>query len=69
MVIHPEFELGEVVYLRVGEEDRRGMVTCYRVTADGGMVYGISWGDRQDREHYAVELSRVPTYAGVPNET
>ena len=63
MTIHPEYELGETVYLRHGDEGLRGVVTRLIVYADGCVVYGVSWGDRRDHDHYAVELSRTPVYA------
>lgn len=61
-----EYEIGETVFLRAGDPDLKGIVTRLSLCAEGAVMYCISWGDRQDRDHFAVELSRQPSYGGVP---
>lgn len=67
MTLDPDFELGELVYLRVGDEDARGIVTGI-VLRPHGCTFYVSWGNRTETEHYACELSREPRYAGVPGD-
>lgn len=58
-----EFNLGETVYLRVAGERRPGIITCISFYP-GSELYQISWGDRSDSRHYALELTReyVPDF-------
>lgn len=57
------YGIGEVVYLRLRDEPKRGMVT--RVQFNGVALYEIAWADASSSWHYEVELSNeyVPDFA------
>lgn len=52
-----EFGLGERVFYRMAGERQPGLVTAIEVRP-GLMLYHVSWGDRFETRHYAIELSR-----------
>ncbi len=56
--------LGDVVYLRVNEERKPGMVTCVSVVAHGALCYRVGWRGGADSIHYECELTSeyVPNY-------
>lgn len=52
-----DFELGDIVFLRTCSDRECGMVTVLQLTGDGGIIYGIAWGNDSYSTHYAMELS------------
>lgn len=52
-----EFWFGDVVYLRVHDEPRKGMVSRVQLSPGGSVLYTVTWGDRTDSYHYAAELA------------
>jgi hypothetical protein len=57
------YSLGDVVYHRLVEDRFPGMVT-YLLIKPIGVVYGVTWPNRQETQHYEIELSSeyVPDY-------
>ena len=66
-----EFELGDIVFLRVKEDRVAGMVTVVSVRP-GHVLYGVSWASSPGSEsfHYAMELTSefVPQYDTYEDE-
>lgn len=58
------YGIGEVVYLRLRDEQKRGMVTRVLFRPDG-VMYETSWADAASSWHYEIELSSeyVPDFA------
>lgn len=56
-----KFALGEIVYLKVKTEEA-GMVTglLFRQT---GIVYMVTWPDRNEQYHHEMELTAEKTYS------
>lgn len=54
--VQVDFRIGDTVYLRAAREKLAGMVTDIIVNPTG-VLYGVTWGDRQDTRHYGIELS------------
>jgi hypothetical protein len=52
-----EFALGDVLYLKMGDERRPGIVTGYFIY-DGGYMLQLSWGNSTDSRHYPIEVTR-----------
>lgn len=52
-----EYNLGDVVYLKLRDERLPGMVTAVFLRP-GGVSYEVSWGTGGSGECYAIELSR-----------
>lgn len=49
--------IGEIVYLRVRDEQIKGMVTAAHVF-ESGITYSVCWGDDgNETSHYAFELT------------
>jgi hypothetical protein len=59
------FGLRETVYHVNNGDPDTGPITGITFTADGGLMYSVSWGPGQDSRHYGCELSRthVPDFA------
>jgi hypothetical protein len=57
------YSLGEVVYHRLAESPRRGLVTGIQLRPTG-CSYLVTWPDQGELAHYAMELSTefVPDY-------
>jgi hypothetical protein len=62
-IVH-EFDLGEIVHLKMARERRPGMVTQLHLDRSGLAYYVVSWGDATDSRHYEMELAReyVPDF-------
>ena len=61
MIIETEYSLGEIVYLRMREDKKQGMITgvTIRPGKDGStMSYNVTWGDTAETMHYSIELTR-----------
>lgn len=57
-----EYDLGDVVYLRVRNEAIKGLVTGL-IVRPGGVVYLVVWGqDGRENAHYAMELHDQPEF-------
>lgn len=54
-----EYKFGDVVSLKHGSDDSKGMVTSITVGAERNVMYGVSWGDRGEGDYYALELKLV----------
>ncbi len=53
----PEYQIGDVVYLRTAGEKAAGMITGYIIRSES-MVYLVSWGDDHcETAHYPIELA------------
>ncbi len=65
MIVRLPWDFGTVVYLRVQNEPRKGMVTGYVVHGGGGFSVLVSWGDGSETRHYALELTTeyLPDYS------
>lgn len=59
-VVYPEYAIGTRVYHRCGE--LAGIVTGILLRPQGVMLYAVSWGDRSDSFHYAIELSDTRSF-------
>jgi len=62
-IIHLTYDIGDVVYHRLADERRRGLVTGVLLRPTG-QSYLITWPDQGESSHYAIELSSefVPDY-------
>jgi len=62
-IIPLTYDVGEVVYHRLASDRHRGMVTGIQIQPDG-ISYWVTWDDRHETRHYAIELSTefVPDY-------
>lgn len=56
--------IGDVVFLRVNEERKPGMVTKVSICGGGGVLYAVTWRGGAETYHYECELSSeyVPDY-------
>jgi len=61
MIIDNQFELGEEVYLKTDEEQRKRIITGIKIDCTGGIWYELSLGTNVSN-HYAVEISREKCY-------
>ena len=55
-----DYELGDIVYLRVCGEKSPGMITAMVLSMGGGIIYQVTW-DCGCTNHYGPELSNVYT--------
>lgn len=62
--IEVEFDIGDVVFLRVRSERWAGMVTAFTVKPHG-IIYAVTWEDGHELWHAAIELTTefVPEYS------
>jgi hypothetical protein len=60
MIDQPVFNFGDLVFHRT--EDAPGIVTGILYTADGGILYQVTWQGRLTDEHYATELTKDRPY-------
>lgn len=56
-----KFNLKQIVYLRINPE-LTGMVLQIAFTADGGVLYRVSWSDSSENNHYECELTDEKSY-------
>ncbi len=64
-----EFELGDIVYLRLSDDPMPGIVSGIGFYIDSTRpMYIVSWGDRTTDRHYEAELTteHVPHFPGEP---
>lgn len=68
--IDTHYWLGDIVYLRMADEPRRGMIACVLARLGGSFIYDVAWGNAQETRHYAEELSRefVPVFTETTTE-
>lgn len=59
-----DFDLGEIVFLRVRDEPEPGMVTGFCCALNNCLTYYVSWPSGQELRHFAQELTRefIPSY-------
>ncbi len=55
MIRQTPYWIGDIVYLRVADEKRRGMVTG--VMFRQGETYAVTWPDGNEKWHAAIELT------------
>ncbi|HMF38294.1 MAG TPA: hypothetical protein VKF17_16745 [Isosphaeraceae bacterium] len=58
-----DYWLGDIIFHRIAEERKRGMVTGINICPDG-LYYWITWSDGHETKHYPIELTSefVPDY-------
>ena len=61
-----KYSIGDVVYLRVDDESRAGMITGVLMRLHG-YVYYVTWGDRSETIHMEVELTAEKTFTSTTN--
>lgn len=63
-VYRAEFALGEVVYLKLRDNEVPGHVTELAFHPGAAPLYGVAWGDGEFTRHYGLELARefAPRY-------
>jgi hypothetical protein len=63
-IIRLDYDIGDVVYHRLADERRRGLVTGILVRPSG-CSFLITWADHVESTHFAMELSGefIPDYA------
>lgn len=67
-VFRTDYDLGEVVYLKLADEPKPGMI-CRISILPGGEAYHVTWGDYAETTHYAMELTRErPSGFGKPDD-
>lgn len=57
-----DFFIGQTVFCRLDEDPTPGLVTGI-VFRPGGPTYYVTWPDKLERMHYALELSETPRYS------
>lgn len=57
IIIHAEFEIGEIVYLRTDQEQLSRLVMGYRFQSRDTLLYDLMCGTLQSC-HYELELTR-----------
>jgi len=62
-IIPLRYDLGDIVYHRLADERRKGMVTGLKIDPGGAMYY-VTWPDHMEHQHFECELSTefVPDY-------
>jgi hypothetical protein len=58
--VETEYQLGQIVYLKVG--DMKGIVTGI-LTRPGTVLYFVGWSDGGEGCHYEMELSESESFA------
>jgi len=58
--VETEYQLGQIVYLKVG--DMKGIVTGI-LQRPGAIIYVIGWSDGTEGWHYEMELSESESFA------
>jgi hypothetical protein len=56
MTIHPDFTLGQTVYLKTDPDQYMRIVTGLQITAEGGILYKLAI-NMSEQWHYGVEIS------------
>ena len=56
MTIHPDFKLGQTVYLKTDPDQYMRIVTGLQITAEGGILYKLAI-NMSEQWHYGVEIS------------
>lgn len=49
--------IGDIVFLRVNDERKRGMVTRVNIVAHDAVSYGVTWCGGSETWHYECELT------------
>ena len=52
-IIPLAYDLGDVVYHRLAEERRKGLITGFTITPDGHF-YFVTWPDHSEHRHYGL---------------
>lgn len=62
--INSNYWLGDVVFLRVNEDRKPGMVTRLTICANGAISYAVTWRGGNETFHYDCELTSeyLPDY-------
>lgn len=60
-----EFNLGDIVYLKVDDDSDKGQITGI-VLRPGHHMYCVSWPDKNETRHFAIELTTDKTF-GILN--
>jgi hypothetical protein len=60
MIDQPIYKFGETVFHKT--EDAPGIITGILYTADGGILYQVTWQGRVTDDHFAVELTKDRPY-------
>ncbi len=66
-IVPVRYDLGDIVYHRLAEERRKGMVTGISITPDE-IQYWVTWPPEYlEKQHYECELSTefVPDYESI----
>ena len=56
MTIHPDFTLGQTVYLKTDPDQYMRIITGLQITAEGGILYKLAI-NMSEQWHYSVEIS------------
>ncbi len=64
----PKYWIGDIVYLRVCDECRRGMVTGVMIRPEAEL-FAVTWASANETFHSACELTTefIPVYCDNPN--
>ena len=63
-VYRTEFAIGEVVYFRLADEPKPGLV-CRITLGPMGESYAVTWDDYGETHHFAIELTRDRAECGL----
>jgi hypothetical protein len=61
----------DIVYLRVNDEKKRGMVGAINIRPNGTVMYEVGWSGGTSSWHYEIELSDtyVPEWADADSQS
>jgi hypothetical protein len=60
-VYRPDYDLGDVVYLRCRDEPMKGIITGIGIRP-GSIYYNVRWSNGQEEGHFALELQDHPEF-------
>lgn len=68
--VQAAYWLTDIVYLRVNDEHRPGMITGIQVRANDSLLYGVTWRGGSESWHFECELSSefVPDFGAEPKQ-
>lgn len=59
--VNVDFELGDIVYLKIDDSSNPGMVTEIRIFP-GNIMYGVTWTNKELTPHYGIELTTTRNF-------